>query len=297
MVVPPKNTKEENTTPQSRVPFFISVAFHVAVLIVIIVGLPHWKSEIDIVDPVPVELVANVSEMTTTNKPPVEAPKPPEPKPEEPPKAQEPPKPEVKKSEPPPPQEELKEPPKPEEKVEKIPEKKPEPKKPEKKPEPNKKPTPKKPEEKPKTQDDNSFESLLKDLTPEEKAQPDTPDTAPKTTTPTPSPASRFSDVLSISELDALRQQLSQCWSVMAGAQSAQDLQVEVQVSVNMDRTVSTAKIVDQSRYGSDTFFRAAADSALRALRNPLCTPLNLPPEKYDQWRSMTIVFDPKEMF
>ncbi|MEK7801115.1 MAG: energy transducer TonB, partial [Pseudomonadota bacterium] len=230
----------------------------------------------------------------------VEAPKPDK---VEPPTKIEKPKPEVKKTEsaPPAPQEDvLKEPPKPDEKVEKIPDKvfpKKEDKKDEKKPDP-KKPDVKKPDPKKDKNDEKSFESLLSDLAPAEKKQQEDAEIAKKVTNAEPSPnVSRFSTVLSISELDALRQQLGQCWSIMAGAESADDLRVEVQVSVNADRTVNSAKVVDLSRYGSDTFFRAAADSALRALRNPLCTPLNLPSDKYDQWHDMTIVFDPKEMF
>ena len=303
MVVSPKPPRDEQDPLHSKTPTIISVVLHVVVFVLVIVGLPHWKHEIDIVDPVPIDLVADVGQITTTNKPPVDTPKPDK---EEPPKKQDkPPKPEVKNDasppdttpEPPKP-DELKDPPKPDEATEKIPDKKVEPKKEDKKPEP-KKQDKKKPEPKkdPKENKDN-FESLLHDLTPDEKKQPDTDETAKKATSTTPSPnVSHFSDVLSMSELDALRQQLGQCWSVMAGAQGADDLRVEIEVTVNMDRTVSTAKIVDQSRYGSDTFFRAAADSALRALRNPLCTPLHLPPEKYDQWHDMTIVFDPKEMF
>lgn len=298
MVVNPKQNKgDKEAPPQSKTPLIVSVVFHVAVLLVVIFGLPHWKSEVDIVDPVPVELVANVGELTTTNMPPVESPK--KPDKEEPPKKQEEKKPEVKKSAAPPPPEEndLKDPPKPDEVTEKIPDKKkPPPKKEEKKPE---KKNPKKvPPAEDKKNDSDSFDSLLKNLTPEDERTPDTEGADKTKTNPTPSPnVSRFSSVLSISELDALRQQLSQCWSVMAGAQDSQDLRVEISVVVNPDRTVSSAKIVDQFRYGSDTFFRAAADSAKRALSNPLCTPLNLPPEKYDQWHEMTIVFDPKEMF
>ncbi len=49
------------------------------------------------------------------------------------------------------------------------------------------------------------------------------------------------------------------------------------------------------SRYNSDSFFRAAADSALRAVHE--CSPLkNLPPEKYDTWHYMELNFDPKDM-
>jgi hypothetical protein len=47
----------------------------------------------------------------------------------------------------------------------------------------------------------------------------------------------------------------------------------------------------------SDPFFRSAAESALRAVLNPRCNPLRLPPEKYEQWQTMTLNFDPREMF
>ena len=292
MVVDPNRREASVEPPKPKKALIISVALHLVVFLLIIFGLPHFKTEPIISEPVPIELISNIGELTTTNKPPVEAPKPKEEKPPEPPKkTEEQKKPPVpKKSEPePPPEETLKEPPKEkpveklEDKAEKIVEKKPEPKK--------EKPKPKKTEQ-------NDFDSLLKDLAPPEKQQPDTAEIADKMTEPTPTPnVSRFSNVLSMSEMDALRQQLSQCWSVMAGAANAADQVIEIAVEVNMDRTVATAKITDQGKYHSNPFFRAAADSAMRALQNPLCTPLNVPPDKYDQWRKMTIVFDPKEMF
>jgi len=263
---------------KSKKPLVISIAVHFVIFLLVIFGLPHFKTEPQIVDPIPVELIADIGQLTTSNKPPVEAPKPKEPKPEPPQKTEEPKKPpEPKKTTPEPPQEDvLKDPPK-----DKKAEKKPEPKK-----------------EKPKKKTEDDFESLLKDLTPEEKQQPKTDEVGDKMTEPTPTPnVSRFSDVLSISEMDALRQQLSQCWSIMAGAANAEDQIVELSVVVNMDRTVASTRIVDEGKYNSNPFFRAAADSAMRAMRNPNCNPLNVPPDKYDQWHEMRIVFDPKEMF
>lgn len=290
MVVDP-NRREVSNPPKSKKALMISIGLHLVVFLLVIFGLPHFKSDPVISEPVPIELVADIGELTTTNKPPVDAPKPKEQKPPEPPKKTEPPKkpPEPKKSTPEPPAEEkLKDPPKPDKPVEKVTDKAE--KKIEKKPEPKK--------EKPKKTEENDFDSLLKDLTPTEKQQPDTDAVSKKMTEPTPSPnVSRFSDVLSMSEMDALRQQLSQCWSVMAGAANAEDQVVELSVTVNADRTVANAKVVDMGKYSSNPFFRAAADSAMRALRNPNCTPLNVPPQKYDQWHQMRIVFDPKEMF
>ena len=78
---------------------------------------------------------------------------------------------------------------------------------------------------------------------------------------------------------------------------NAQDLAVEVKVVVNQDRTVASAEIVDKSRYNTDSFFRTMADSAVRAVQSPKCSPLRLPEDKYTLWHNMTIVFDPKEMF
>lgn len=49
-------------------------------------------------------------------------------------------------------------------------------------------------------------------------------------------------------------------------------------------------------RYMGDSYFRAAADSVLRAIRNPRCNPLELPADKYDLWKEMTVTFDPREM-
>lgn len=290
MVVDP-NRREVSEPPKSKKALIISISLHLVVFLLIIFGLPHFKTEPILSEPVPIELVANIGELTTTNKKPVDAPKPPVEKPPEPPKKTEEPKkpPEPKKSTPEPPAEEvLKDPPKPDKPVEKVTDKAE--KKIEKKPEPKK--------EKPKKTEQNDFDSLLKNLTPTEKEQPDTDEIAKKMTEPTPAPnVSKFSDTLSMSEMDALRQQLSQCWSVMAGAKDAANQVVELSVTVNQDMTVASAKIVDQGSYNSNAVFRAAADSAMRALRNPICTPLKLPPAKYSQWHQMTIVFDPKEMF
>jgi hypothetical protein len=45
-----------------------------------------------------------------------------------------------------------------------------------------------------------------------------------------------------------------------------------------------------------DPFFQAAEESAYRAFFNPRCKPLKLPPDKYDQWQTFTVTFDPKDL-
>ena len=101
---------------------------------------------------------------------------------------------------------------------------------------------------------------------------------------------------ITMSEKQALRQQLSQCWNVLAGAKNADNLVVRLRLHMNPDRTVRSAELLDKRRYDNNPQFRAAADSALRAVQNPNCSPLKLPPEKYDQWKVITIRFDPEQM-
>jgi hypothetical protein len=111
---------------------------------------------------------------------------------------------------------------------------------------------------------------------------------------PTPYDPSR---PMTISEIDAIRRQIERCWNLPAGAKDAENLVVEVAVEMNADGTPRTAAIANQTRMRSDPFYRAAAESALRAVLNPRCHPFKLPPDKYDRWRTMTLVFNPKEMF
>lgn len=141
------------------------------------------------------------------------------------------------------------------------------------------------------------FQSLLKNLIPDEPVVIDSSnDGIDEPVESAPSQIAEIGQQLSVSELDALRYQLSQCWNVLAGAKFAEDLVVQVRAYVRQDRTLYRADVLDRARYNSDSHFRAAADAALRALRNPRCTPLALPPEKYNQWKTIVINFDPSEM-
>lgn len=101
---------------------------------------------------------------------------------------------------------------------------------------------------------------------------------------------------MSLSEIDAIRNQVAKCWNVPAGAKDAQNLVVVLRLQLASDGSVLKVELArDQSRYESDSFFRAAVDSARRAVEE--CSPLkNLPPEKYATWRDMEMTFDPKEM-
>jgi len=99
-----------------------------------------------------------------------------------------------------------------------------------------------------------------------------------------------------ISEKNMIRNQFMKCWVMPAPSPNPETLIVKVRVVLGVDGTVAEAKLAaDQGRYHSDPFFRAVADSAIRAVWK--CAPLqNLPSDKYDSWRDMELTFDPQEL-
>ena len=91
----------------------------------------------------------------------------------------------------------------------------------------------------------------------------------------------------------ALNAQFGSCWNLMAGARNAEDIVVKINLKVRPDRTVQSARVVEQFRYNQDSFYRAAADEAMRAIRHPNCEVLDLPPDKYDLWKDLIFNFNP----
>lgn len=273
-----------------------SVIFHVAIIVVMTIGVVFTPAR-DIVLPPPMTVeFATVAELTQTTTP-VE--KPPVKKPEEekpPQKTEEPPKPPPaatnKSEEPaPPPVEKPKEKepaPPPEQEAEVKPAPKPEPVKEEKpkeepKPETNKKAAEKQPEtEKPKepetpkeepkpAEPQRDFGSVLKNLADTQpQPEPVTENIADKVLAEMGQNAPLGSQ-MTVSELDALRRQLESCWNVPIGARDAQNMVVDVNIIVGPDKVVKQASIVEKARYNNDTFFRAMADSAIRAVYAPAC--------------------------
>jgi len=155
------------------------------------------------------------------------------------------------------------------------------------------------PKSQPDQQDAQAFDSLLKNLsknavTPDPDAQPRRQQAA-AAAPPSSQPHAPLGSQLTASELDLVREQIARCWNINAGARDAKDLVVEIRASVQPDGTVTQATIVDQGRM-SDPVWRAAAESARRAFFNPNCTPLKLPPDKYDTWKVLDVDFSPKDI-
>jgi len=295
-----------------RVPLVISFGFHIAVFVFALYGLPSTSQSVvmehRVID---VEIVSatETPEPTPVPKPappPTQKVKaPPPPKPPAPPKqvAALPPAPEPA---PAPPSEPEPQP--------KPAEAKPEPTPPEPKAELKPKPAPPKvaPRPRPRPRQDFALMMLktvqkLKDAPPPEKPQKKEKSFDEKmaalinrksVSTPERAQQAPLGKKLTISEIDAIRRQIERCWLVPAaiGAKDVQEMSVQVRLKLNPDGTLRESRIVDRFRMEMNATYKAVAESALRAIRNPRCSRFNLPLQKFDVWKDMVLRFNPSEM-
>ena len=280
-----------------------STLMHIAFFVLAYVGLPNWWESVVVETPIPVQMVETISDVTSqmpsdvTNDAPtppeeaqeeaVEQPPPPAPTPPPAPQPVE----EVPVTEP----EEVVPEPIPEESVEEEePEPEPEPQEVQLAEQPPAKPVP--PEDVPEPQEepeDTSFDDLLKDL--ENVAETQTANVEPTESdevTP-PIPTNSSSDNLSMSMKEAMRRAVEKCWNFDAGSMGAGEVLVEIRIRLNPDGSVVNAEIQNSSRMNSDQQFRAAAESAYRAIL--VCAPYfnELGSAPYDDWATLTLRFDP----
>jgi outer membrane biosynthesis protein TonB len=267
-----------------------SAGLHLLFMLLAIIGLPDFLSPPPLEEPMVISVdilpITGITNVKPSETPPAKENKPDEEKAE-----QKKPSPPVKTAEavpPPPPEEAPAE--KPKEKAEEI-------KKEEKKKEEKKKPEKKK---KPKEDPLAAILKAVKETAQKEKKEkPKEEKKEEEDTSPTRSMSTQYNPGLpmSMSEKDAIMSQLARCWNVPAGAKDAQNLVVVLNAEYNSDGSYIRVELAKESmmRYTSDSFFRAAADSAIRAVKE--CSPLkDLPTDKFNTWRVMELRFDPQFM-
>tara|TARA_B100000575_G_scaffold261363_1_gene234976 strand:- start:2268 stop:3323 length:1056 start_codon:yes stop_codon:yes gene_type:complete len=149
-----------------------------------------------------------------------------------------------------------------------------------------------KPKQKPK--EDFSIASMLKDLRNEKSNNVIEDKKEQEKNDQTGQNENNENMVLSISEIDLLRQQLSSCWNAPAGAviNIGDKVTISAKVQQNMKVFPNSVRIVDTNISKSNPFYSPITDSAMRTLLNPECTPLKLPKDKYNLWKNLTITFD-----
>ncbi|NQV44423.1 MAG: energy transducer TonB [Rhodospirillales bacterium] len=301
--------------------FTFSVLFHGFLLASAYVVLPSLRPDINDAEEIIVVEMVDIAELTNAPRALPEPEEKPEPKKaveSEPEPAPPPPEPVVKAPEPepaPPPVESEPEvaalPPEPEPEPEEKPE--PEPVQKPEAPQPSQALADAKPKKKPKPPDPfasvlKTLEDLKKQVPVEKKEEPEEKPEKDEDKKPsfeeqiaqalqvTSTKAADTSKPISISVREAVAAQLRRCWIVPAGAKNAEELVISIHVDMNPDATVRNSSIANMERAMTDSFYRAAAESALRATKNPRCQPLPLPLDQYEQWRTMTLNFNPQDM-
>ena len=90
-------------------------------------------------------------------------------------------------------------------------------------------------------------------------------------------------------EIDILRNHVRQCWNAPYAANELNKI-INLKIFTNPDGSVVNVQIIDVAFYKKDPVYRAAADSARRAVKD--CSPLPLPKNKYDLFKIFNFNFD-----
>lgn len=99
---------------------------------------------------------------------------------------------------------------------------------------------------------------------------------------------------LTMSEMDALRGQIQNNWSIIPGLADAAEVRIKVTMQLDQNGDIIGEPEVVATG-GSESARRALAGGAKRAIMKS--RPFKgLPPEKYDAWSEVVVNFDPSEM-
>lgn len=93
---------------------------------------------------------------------------------------------------------------------------------------------------------------------------------------------------LTTNEIITLKNHISNCWNPPFGAGEVKE-KIRIKIKSNSDGSVVNAEIIDLGLYRSDPKYRAVADSARHAVRD--CSPLPLPKDKYQTWKTFIFNF------
>jgi outer membrane biosynthesis protein TonB len=153
-------------------------------------------------------------------------------------------------------------------------------------PVPKIKPAPAKPEAPKKKFDINNIAALLDKNA---KAAPKSTQTANETRR-----GIGAQNAMTMDLVDALRNQIAQCWSPPVAAPDPARLIVTLDVFLNPDGSVARPPQLSADSASGDSYKRAAADAARRAIYT--CAPYKLPADRYQSWREIKVTFDPRQM-
>jgi hypothetical protein len=92
-----------------------------------------------------------------------------------------------------------------------------------------------------------------------------------------------------------LQSEVYKCWSPPVGAPHPEKLIVSYELFLRRDGSIGQApQLLGTGVPSNDPYMRAAMEAARRAIYT--CAPYKLPADRYNQWRDINFIFDPREM-
>jgi outer membrane biosynthesis protein TonB len=168
---------------------------------------------------------------------------------------------------------------------------------PEPKPEPPKKAAPDKVKVADKPLDTAKLSNLIDKALPKAKVKPlDTSALADKIAAAAPKNA-RVDPRAAATLAQAIQSQVAPCWNPPIGGADVRKMTVLIRADFAKDgRVLGVPTVVSQTGVsaGNSDYARAFAETAKRAVLR--CSPLKLPANMYDLWKSVEINFDPESM-
>ena len=110
-------------------------------------------------------------------------------------------------------------------------------------------------------------------------------------------PVSSLTAPLTASEKDGLKGAIQACWNLGSLSDAAKRIVVTISVSLQANgRPVPNSIKLLNASPGSEAATRKAFEAGRRAILRCLTQGYELPPDKYESWRRVEIVFNPEEM-
>ena len=98
-----------------------------------------------------------------------------------------------------------------------------------------------------------------------------------------------------VSEIDLLKRHIANFWTPPIGAAGAENLIVDIFMEFNKEGYVLKAQWVNKGLNANNSFYKAAANAAIRAVKD--AEPMPLPSSKFSEWKTLIFRFDPATMF
>ncbi|MEM9780765.1 MAG: hypothetical protein AAF813_12640, partial [Pseudomonadota bacterium] len=98
---------------------------------------------------------------------------------------------------------------------------------------------------------------------------------------------------LTAGEVDGFKIAVGRCWRIPDGVENAADLTVVVSVEFGVDGRVVGGPTLIEPANNSSPEIRTAFESARRAILRCAGGGYDLPRDKYDQWKTLELVFEP----